>query len=137
MKNPVEICHRFADRDMFMRYEWGLAVGHTYAHSDATAANEKVLADWRSVQTEQHPNPPSPEARNSSPEPTTVINQDSKNAVELEESVPSMALDAAGEGDDGESEEDHTCGDDEDYFSNPERDSEDEREALLFGWGSD
>jgi hypothetical protein len=24
--------YRFVDRDMFMRYLWGLAVGHTYAH---------------------------------------------------------------------------------------------------------
>lgn len=24
--------YRFVDRDMVMRYHWGLAVGHTYAH---------------------------------------------------------------------------------------------------------
>lgn len=32
---------------MFMRYEWGLAVGHAYAHADAVAANEEVLSRRR------------------------------------------------------------------------------------------
>ncbi|KAJ3521791.1 hypothetical protein NMY22_g12164 [Coprinellus aureogranulatus] len=36
--------NRFSDRDMFMRYEWGLAVGHAYTHREATEVNEKVLA---------------------------------------------------------------------------------------------
>ncbi|KAF5319997.1 hypothetical protein D9611_011026 [Ephemerocybe angulata] len=36
---------RFADRDMFMRYEWGLAVGHVYTHRDAVKANNKILLD--------------------------------------------------------------------------------------------
>ena len=34
---------RFVDRDMFMRYEWGLGVGHTYAYGDATAANQEAI----------------------------------------------------------------------------------------------
>ena len=34
---------RFVDRDMFMRYEWGLGVGHTYAYKDATTANQEVI----------------------------------------------------------------------------------------------
>lgn len=29
---------RFADRDMIMRYHWGLAVGHVYAHEKTTDA---------------------------------------------------------------------------------------------------
>ncbi|KAF6741945.1 hypothetical protein DFP72DRAFT_1082869 [Ephemerocybe angulata] len=36
--------NRFVDRDMFMRYEWGLAVGHTYTHQDATARNLQIIA---------------------------------------------------------------------------------------------
>ena len=30
-----------------MRYEWGLAVGHTYTHKDAVAANRNVLQRQR------------------------------------------------------------------------------------------
>jgi len=29
----VELLHRFVDRDMLMRYHYGLGVGHIYAHS--------------------------------------------------------------------------------------------------------
>jgi len=32
---------RFADRDMVMRYHWGLAIGHTYTH--AAAADGSVV----------------------------------------------------------------------------------------------
>jgi hypothetical protein len=28
------LCYSFVDRDMMMRYHWGLGVGHTYAHHD-------------------------------------------------------------------------------------------------------
>ncbi|KAJ3525624.1 hypothetical protein NMY22_g10496 [Coprinellus aureogranulatus] len=35
--------NHFVDRDMFMRYHWGLAVGHSYARRDAVAANKKIL----------------------------------------------------------------------------------------------
>jgi hypothetical protein len=27
--------HSFVDRDMIMRYHWGLAIGHTYMHGDS------------------------------------------------------------------------------------------------------
>ncbi|TEB18199.1 hypothetical protein FA13DRAFT_1649583, partial [Coprinellus micaceus] len=36
--------NRFVDRDMFMRYEWGLGVGHTYAHTNSLDAMKKILA---------------------------------------------------------------------------------------------
>jgi len=29
--------HRFVDRDMIMRYHWGLAVGHVYTHGQTAA----------------------------------------------------------------------------------------------------
>ncbi|KJA12845.1 hypothetical protein HYPSUDRAFT_210068 [Hypholoma sublateritium FD-334 SS-4] len=38
--------NRFADRDMVMRYHWGLGIGHTYSHG--------VVAGFQ-----QHPIPPS------------------------------------------------------------------------------
>ncbi|KAJ2911509.1 hypothetical protein MD484_g8905, partial [Candolleomyces efflorescens] len=41
--------NRFVDRDMTMRYHWGLGVGHAYSHSDASTGTR----------------PPEPEARNS------------------------------------------------------------------------
>ncbi|KAJ3522964.1 hypothetical protein NMY22_g11660 [Coprinellus aureogranulatus] len=44
---PAYFVNKFADRDTFMRYEWGLAVGHTYTHGDAILANEEILARQR------------------------------------------------------------------------------------------
>lgn len=44
------IC-RFADRDMMMRYHWGLGVGHTYAKGvpDLQGATEKIAASTSDV----------------------------------------------------------------------------------------
>ncbi|KAG2053095.1 hypothetical protein BDR06DRAFT_997279 [Suillus hirtellus] len=33
----------FVDRDMFMRYQWGLGVGHTYAHTSHKATDTTVI----------------------------------------------------------------------------------------------
>ena len=130
---------------MFMRYEWGLGIGHTYSHSNATIANQKVLADWRLVQNDQNMNPPNPLPNpppdlamggHAGPQPTTIINEAHNNAAEPVENTLPTVLDIAGEGDE-ESDAVSTNADDDDYFSNPECDSEDEREAMLFGWGPD
>jgi hypothetical protein len=32
--------HRFVDRDMLMRYHWGLGVGHLYAHTHTPPSNQ-------------------------------------------------------------------------------------------------
>lgn len=32
--------YSFADRDMLMRYHWGLAVGHVYSHRDSQPAGQ-------------------------------------------------------------------------------------------------
>ncbi|KAJ3542068.1 hypothetical protein NMY22_g3642 [Coprinellus aureogranulatus] len=42
--------NRFVDRDMMMRYHWGLAVGHIYSHSDAPKA---VVRTRRSSMSEE------------------------------------------------------------------------------------
>lgn len=34
------MAHRFVDRDMLMRFHWGLGVGHTYSHFRDGAANQ-------------------------------------------------------------------------------------------------
>ena len=34
----LHIC-RFADRDILMRYHWGLGIGHTYSHEDSENIN--------------------------------------------------------------------------------------------------
>jgi hypothetical protein len=37
---------RFVDRDMLMRYHWGLAIGHLYTHGQATPADlDKRVSD--------------------------------------------------------------------------------------------
>ena len=38
------IVQRFVDRDMLMRYHWGLGVGHTYSHvSDHSEPNDESI----------------------------------------------------------------------------------------------
>jgi hypothetical protein len=37
---PSHFSSRFADRDMLMRYHWGVGIGHTHAHSNAPATHK-------------------------------------------------------------------------------------------------
>lgn len=38
-------CVRFADRDMLMRYHWGLGIGHTYSHEHYSHPSHSILAE--------------------------------------------------------------------------------------------
>ena len=153
-KVVVQLYARFADRDMFMRYEWGLAVGHKYTHPDATKANEKILASQIPSRVEREPNQQTRTAESSS-QPTTVtspphsanpnrelseVNQGTNNlepGVSIPKAIRDTCADGGGSECDGEGERESDTeswvGDDQDYFSDPERDSEEEREAALFG----
>lgn len=42
---------------MFMRYEWGLAVGHTYAHADSVSAMQSILGNRVRPEGIQHGSP--------------------------------------------------------------------------------
>ena len=39
----LNVLFRFADRDILMRYHWGLGVGHAYAHEPTTRSAEEIL----------------------------------------------------------------------------------------------
>jgi hypothetical protein len=39
---------RFADRDMVMRYHWGLGIGHVYSHSQAPNRDASTMASAES-----------------------------------------------------------------------------------------
>ena len=46
------LCNRFVDRDMTMRYHWGLAVGHTYTHGQTASKmtnSDKLTSTTHSV----------------------------------------------------------------------------------------
>jgi hypothetical protein len=45
------VARRFVDRDMVMRYHWGLAVGHVYTHGQTTS---KDIAATASNITHEH-----------------------------------------------------------------------------------
>lgn len=141
----IQLYSRFADRDVFMRYEWGLAVGHEYAHRDATKANQAVLARpghiepgdplLRAPTTVTSP----PHSAHPNRERTEVIDPGSDD-LEPGIGAPRVIRDTCmdkGEGElgggDWESDTESQDGDDEDFFSDPGRDSEEEREAALFG----
>jgi hypothetical protein len=42
---------RFVDRDMIMRYHWGLAIGHTYSHGQPASAASTFTDDSHSAMT--------------------------------------------------------------------------------------
>lgn len=50
----------FADRDMFMRYHWGFAVGHRYTHANVAARANALLTPFTAV-------PPQPGITETSP----------------------------------------------------------------------
>ncbi|KAF6758419.1 hypothetical protein DFP72DRAFT_1065105 [Ephemerocybe angulata] len=56
-----EYCvNRFADRDMVMRFHWGLGVGHTYSHPYASrnsASPGPMDVDYREIRTAPTPSP--------------------------------------------------------------------------------
>ena len=43
----------FVDRDMFMRYHWGLGVGHTYTHSRKDADPTTNMGDFEDLEEEE------------------------------------------------------------------------------------
>lgn len=86
--SPVCYTHwtylRFADRDMVMRYHWGLGIGHAYSHSSASGpgnpkSRKNVTTD--SNNSESAPGPPYPSAGADSHN----ISQDSAEPANLHE----------------------------------------------------
>jgi hypothetical protein len=50
---------RFVDRDMLMRYHWGLAVGHVYSHArwpniPANSITESSADEWDAMNEDVH-----------------------------------------------------------------------------------
>jgi hypothetical protein len=43
-------CVRFADRDMLMRYHWGLGIGHIYSHEHHSHPSHSILADSGAIE---------------------------------------------------------------------------------------
>ena len=131
---------------MFMRYEWGLAVGHTYTHSDAVAAMQGIL---RAVSTcdDAAPGPAStlqqPEGAQEYDEPTGS-SASGGNGQDLANGEGGLALGEGGENEDEneneneneqeEEEEEQEEEEDEDgYHSTSTVDTDDSR----LRWGSD
>ena len=145
-----------------MRYEWGLGVGHTYSHQDATTANLEALCAWI---------PPAPDASVTTPvggdlgdlpppvesadeqgngpgarvqvgdsgvddhaNTNVSTNDDSIKDSDSINTFAALALAAADDDDDDNSDEDGTSEDsDEDDDPHQDFDSEDEKEIILFG----
>ena len=122
-----------------MRYHWGLGVGHTYSHKDATAANLRILGTHRPYQgvlgtdlsVEQA------HSRDAVPKPNAEEDGDA-NASRAGEPEGDGELGGEGSEDEGHEdveEEDHwdDDDDDDDDFRDPGYDSEAEKEYALFG----
>lgn len=127
-----------------MRYEWGLAVGHTYAHGDAVRVNQAIV-ERHAKQTPTSDSLPATNTVARAPEPYKP-NADRRVQESL---APELLVGPEGAEEDGaapddddddvDGDEDDMLTDDEDeedYRDDPERDEEDEREYELFGAGS-
>ncbi|KAJ3538209.1 hypothetical protein NMY22_g5263 [Coprinellus aureogranulatus] len=141
--------NRFSDRDMFLRYEWGLAVGHTYTHSNAAEANKKILyrhtpggVDSPSPTENDSPSEPSPALTRdavSDPDSTQPIDPDGNDSNLAEHSSLMLRPDTDNAPDLYSDEESGWSGsyrgvaDDDDYQSDEGRDSEHERHDEMFG----
>lgn len=116
---------------MFMRYKWGLGVGHTYAHKDATAANMKILHTGNASQATTA-EPPDQGASSAKTGDDVSSNEYRGRGDSGEEGgcdeVEASSIES--KSDESDSEEDS---DDDDWRRNPEYDSEAEKEFLLYG----
>lgn len=120
---------------MFMRYEWGLAVGHTYAYQDATAANTRVRRTHASA---EHGTPTHPEQVLSGEELTSSAPGDKIADIGLHLGGHD-GVDDEGEEDEEDPEDVHD-GEDDDHedsdlrgVHDPGYDSEADKEYALFG----
>ena len=121
---------RFVDRDMFMRYEWGLGVGHTYAYEDAEAAN------WKIVRAHVPARATVP-TRLGQKRPVRSGEAEGSGAVEGTNGEPEEGGEH-GDSDEGgvygdEDEETEAATDEEDYDDWRNADEEAEKEYALFG----
>ncbi|TEB23227.1 hypothetical protein FA13DRAFT_1640158, partial [Coprinellus micaceus] len=140
--------NRFVDRNMLMRYEWGLAVGHTYAYKDAAIANSDILCG-QGLLSDDLAVPLGPRPPTSPDDPVAPANsdggpKDGKDdglAEELgggvaegdardEEGEDEDEGEEDGEGDDDEGEEDGEGDDDEGDSEGDELDSDDEERSA-------
>ena len=132
-----------------MRYEWGLGVGHTYAHKDAKAANLQVQLAYGSSQDGLGQRlEPRCNTRKDSPEPDDRgegVDGGDRGEGEGPDGVEGQ-LGSAGQQDDDEDDDDEDGTDSEssEYDSDdddgcsvhaPGYDSEAEKEYMLFGRG--
>ncbi|TEB31005.1 hypothetical protein FA13DRAFT_1629839, partial [Coprinellus micaceus] len=156
--------NRFVDHDMLMRYEWGLAVGHTYAYKDAAIANSDILRGQGLLSDDlavpQEPRPPTTPDDPEAPENSEGGSTDGKGGGSADELGQEIAEGDAkdeegeeGEGDDDDddkedkedgeggddSEGDETDSDDDEQrrARDLEYDSEAEKELALFGCEDD
>jgi hypothetical protein len=125
---------------MFMRYEWGLAVGHTYTRSDAIAAMQSILpavstcaeAPSDPASASQQPQAPQEcdEPVNSSTNPHT---SNGEHGQACEEDGGDKDEDEDGESDDDDGCHSASTTDTDDSRTMWESDEELEREVELFG----
>ncbi|KAJ3527383.1 hypothetical protein NMY22_g9809 [Coprinellus aureogranulatus] len=111
--------NRFVDRDTFMRYEWGLGVGHSYAYRDSTAANLHVQNTYGPTRSEA-----------ALPEQAFSIFTDEPRPDFPFEEVEDVQGDD--QGDDHSDEEDES-GDEDEYLHDAGYESEGRRAFVMYG----
>lgn len=118
---------RFADRDMLMRYYWGLGVGHTYSHGDRIPVDYSAIASTSA--SEEEVNQDNPLRQDNATGPDTPIvdfviqEGDDEEVEDEEEEADGDEFDLDGSDGGGEDDDD----DDE------EKDEEDAQLLLVYG----
>ncbi|KAJ2912731.1 hypothetical protein MD484_g7681, partial [Candolleomyces efflorescens] len=130
--------NRFVDRDMFMRYEWGLAVGHLYTHRDAVAAYRDIVEKSNAVH-EEDLSVRGDVGSDGLPSLQQECSQDEDDGEgKQEQEAGGKEDEEKGEDEDEEADvEDDESEEDSDQDSDDEHDrrveSEDEKEIFMFG----
>lgn len=101
---------RFVDRDMVMRYHWGLGVGHIYSRRNSSTPPTTAQSDGNTIATPQSQNPPQSEATAANPHCLEAIGEGdddkaSDRSVEEEHTEESDHM-----GDESDSDEDSSSG---------------------------
>ena len=127
---------------MLMRYEWGLAVGHTYAYGDAKSANQGILRSRGSLPNDTA----TPLERRASTAQDPAVHASGTGDTEgsgigpgeegrAQDGMSDVQLEEETEDEDEDEDEDETDSDDDlKSIHDPEYDSEVEKELTLFGW---
>ncbi|KAJ3524924.1 hypothetical protein NMY22_g10792 [Coprinellus aureogranulatus] len=125
---------RFVDRDMLMRYKWGIGIGHIYSHSDAPDSNEARSPDEGETEDATAVS----DAGSMDDEAEEAEPPNVKDQLEREEALDDRNLNEINDDDDAENSPEHTLDNlEEEELEVAGEDTDEESEGKDSDSGSD